>query len=485
MIPPDQSPSEYWCRSHCDTATVIVDACDYYRTFYEQAISAVSHIYLTGWQFNSNVELLRGPDAAGAPYPTTLLPFLEALCRERPKLRVYILAWDYNFVFALEREWLQDFIFELNSPSNLRFCFDGEHALGASHHQKLVSIDGRIAFTGGIDLASSRWDDCRHQATNPLRQEGGEPQKPYHDAMVAVAGEVVTHLEHLFRQRWLTATGEKLTEVLPRSANGPEIAGLPLDTTEVTICRTVHAVDGAGSITEILSLYKRAIRQARELIYAETQYFTSRDIQEALLERVRDSERPGLQIVLVMPDGGDTAKESFALGTSQERVLRSLEEQARANGCAFRSYTSLPEGGDASAATFIHSKVLIVDDKLLAIGSANLTNRSMQLDTELCLTFESATDDSSLAASILRVRAQLLGEHSGLAPDPQLFRKERLIERLDHLVATCSCRLRHRPVHDELLNKDYLVRLEQLFDPEKPLSDLELAELFNLQSVAE
>jgi phosphatidylserine/phosphatidylglycerophosphate/cardiolipin synthase-like enzyme len=485
MTRTDCSTSEYWCKAECSGATVIVDACDYYRAFYEQAATAVNHIYLSGWQFNSNVELLRGPEALGRPYPTLLLPFLEAICRERPDLRVYVLAWDYSLVFALEREWLQDLVFQVNSPSNLRFCFDGKHALGASQHQKLVTIDGRIAFTGGIDLASARWDDCRHQVVNPLRSENGEPQKPYHDAMVAVSGEAVTRLEQLFRERWTTVTGERLVAGQAEPAEAITLAGVSLEATEVMISRTEHAIEGGSSVTEILSLYQRAIAEARWLVYVETQYLTSRAIHDALVSRMCDSEDSRLQIVVVMPDGGDTPKESLALGSTQERILRSLGEHAEAHHCQFRAYTSLAAGSDeSSTATFIHSKIFIVDDRLLAIGSANLTNRSMQLDTELCLAFESRVEGTPLALSIQRLRARLLAEHSGLDPDEQDFRKEGLVQRLDDLVASCSCRLRHRPIHEELLDPSHLVRLEQLFDPEKPLSELELGELFSRESVA-
>ncbi|MGC4069039.1 MAG: hypothetical protein QM784_31225 [Polyangiaceae bacterium] len=81
-------------------------------------------IDLAGWQFDSQVELVRGNAAESCRYPTRLLPLLVALCRERPRLRVRILAWDYSPVFLFEREWLQEFIFEVGTPPNLRFCFD-------------------------------------------------------------------------------------------------------------------------------------------------------------------------------------------------------------------------------------------------------------------------------------------------------------------------------------------------------------------------
>jgi len=485
MIPTERNASRYWRKAKCNHASVIVDACDYYRSFYREVLSASSHLYIMGWQFNSTVELLRGEEANRTPYPTQLLPFLETVCRERPELRVYILAWDFNLVFALEREWLQDLLFQVGSPGNLQFAFDGNHALGASHHQKLVLIDGRIAFTGGIDLASGRWDDCFHKANNPLRTEGGEPQKPYHDAMVAVSGEVVAQLESLFRARWESATGEQLPARRAQSSRAAVIPGTPIAAQEVMISRTGHEPTGDGSITEILSLYSNAIARANRLIYAETQYLTSRAIHDVLVDRMNDRTRPCLQIVVMMPNGGDTEKESFALGRAQERLLRSLEEHAESSGCQFRVYTSVPEGAsDPAAATFVHSKILIVDDQFLAIGSANLTNRSMQLDTELCLAFDCDSQHSPLAASLSKLRAMLLAEHSGLSPDPMTFDIDGLIQRLDQLISSCDCRLRPRSLHEELLDTDQVVQLERLFDPEKPLSEIELGELFHRHPLA-
>ena len=53
---------------------VIVDAAAYYAAFYRAASLAQGHIVITGWQFDTHVELLRGAAAQGAPYPVELLP---------------------------------------------------------------------------------------------------------------------------------------------------------------------------------------------------------------------------------------------------------------------------------------------------------------------------------------------------------------------------------------------------------------------------
>jgi phospholipase D1/2 len=472
-------------RVPCNEAALLVDASDYYRAFCQAAQSAERRLLLAGWQFDSNVHLLRGEDARTAltleGLPSELLPFLDALCRRRPELEVLILAWNFNPVFALEREWLQQAVFGLGSPKNLRFRFDSHHPLGASHHQKIAIIDDRMGFAGGIDLANSRWDDRAHRVDNPLRVTKGEPQKPYHDAMVVVTGSAACELEGLFIRRWQAATGETLEPLCSRGRGKPESAAfagaLSIEASEVGICRTDRS--GSSLVSEILSLYERSIAAAEHSIYIETQYFTARAIRDALVLRMQATDRPPLDLVLVMPLGADTPKERVVLGAAQERLLLSLSRTAERHGCRFRIYCSAAAGSESGTPkpTFIHSKVLVVDDRLLAVGSANLTNRSLLLDTELTLAFEDPTGRGPLSRSIAAIRAELLGEHAGVAVDREFFRGRGLTKRLDALAARGQSRLFQRPIDQELATSDPLLRLEYLFDPDKPLSEVELAEL--------
>lgn len=460
--------------SACSEAGVLVDARDYYAALYAEARSARRRILLAGWQFNSDALLLRGTDAEGAEYPVELLPFLVALCRERPELEVRILAWDFNPVFALEREWLQRAVFDLATPDNLRFEFDGLHAPGACHHQKLAVIDDRVAFVGGIDLASARWDDRRHLADNPLRYEKGEPQKPYHDTMAWVSGPAVGELERLFLDRWGKASGEVLAPLAATGSRPGFDRGLALPANEVGLLRTQRSTSEV--VTETLAFYRAAIQSARRSIYLETQYLTARAIHDALVERLTDREREPVDVVLMMPLGADTPKERLVLGAAQERLLTSLFRHAEGSRGRLRVYGSSSAGcGDPPQPTFIHSKLLIVDDRLLLVGSANLTNRSLMLDSELGLVFESGTPGDALSCGISRVRAELLGEHAGVEPDPSYFAVDDLVTRLDSLLP--RCRLIARPLDAELAGSAPVLRLEKLFDPQKPLDEVELEEL--------
>ena len=141
-----------------------------------------------------------------------LLPFLNHLCQQRPALEIYITAWDYSVVYALEREWLQKLRFDFQSHPRVHFEFLPHPEPGGCHHQKLVVIDGRVAFLGGLDLCDARWDTRQHAPHSPERVDThGRPYKPFHDIQVALTGPVVDTLQRLFLDGWRLATGSELS----------------------------------------------------------------------------------------------------------------------------------------------------------------------------------------------------------------------------------------------------------------------------------
>jgi hypothetical protein len=293
--------------------------------------------------------------------------------------------------------------------------------------------------------------------------------------MAYVRGAAVRDLERLFLERWQVAVGERLEPVPDSEATFEFDDAIPVPAREVGLCRTVRFAN--EQISEVLQLHRRAILQAERLIYLETQYFTAGAVRDVLVERMR---RSPVSVVLVMPVGADTPKERLVLGAAQERLLQSLALEAERLGSRFRLFSSTPSGpAPQRSATFIHSKVLVVDDRVLAIGSANLTNRSLLLDSELTLAFEEVERrDGDVARAIARTRAELLGEHSGVVPDLEFFAcDDGLVQRLDTLVASGNSRLAPRQIDRELAESSPVLNLEQLFDPAKPLTELELTEL--------
>src|SRR5688572_11424666 len=65
----------FYRHARVEQSAAIVDARSYYRAFYRAALGAERYLFVAGWQFDSEVALLRGPDAEGAPLPLKFLPF--------------------------------------------------------------------------------------------------------------------------------------------------------------------------------------------------------------------------------------------------------------------------------------------------------------------------------------------------------------------------------------------------------------------------
>jgi len=431
-----------WCEKPVDAAGVLVDAADYFKAFYDAALGARRSILLSGWQFDSDVALLRGPDAEAAPLPVTLKAFLNALCERNPDLHIHVLAWDFHVVFALEREWMQRLVFHWTTHERLRFRFDSSHVDKGCHHQKFAVIDGHVTFLGGLDLCDHRWDLRDHRDEEPLRTSRGEPHKPFHDVQTYLLGaDVGVALQDLFACRWKLAGGDPLDRLAPPSADdvqatvsawqsSPPRGAHVLPTTSVALSRTdpkgspSPSPSDARPAQEITELYVAAIAAADDAIYVETQYFSSATIASALAERLRAPGRPALDIVLVLNMRAETLKEEVAVGLAQAKVLFDLRKAAEGTPHRLGIYYSVPaskDGKEPERATYIHAKLMIVDDRFLAIGSANLTNRSTSVDTELNATFEAAAHDeptdAPLRESIRRLRLGLVAEHLGARAD--------------------------------------------------------------------
>ncbi len=445
-----------WCEKAVIAAGLLVDGDDYFKAFYDAALGAQRNILLSGWQFDSDVALLRGQDAERAELPVTLKKFLNALCERNPKLQIHMLAWDFSMVFALEREWMQRLVFEWTTHERFHFRFDSSHVDKGCHHQKFAVIDGQLSFLGGLDFADHRWDVRAHRDDEPLRISRGEPHKPFHDIQTYLVGrEVGEALEDLFSCRWKVAGGERFTtpdrDVPPITDYHPRGAH-PLPVQHVSLSRndpkgSPCPTPGQGKeCHEILELYVAAIAAADRSIYIETQYFSSQVLSEALVGRLQAAGRSSLDVVIVLNMHAETLKEQLAVGLAQAKVLQDLRKAAAGTAHRLGIYYTVPEskdGKEPERATYIHAKLMIIDDRFLNVGSANLTNRSGSVDTELNASFETGADDA-LVASVLRFRLGLLAEHLGEL-GTELAPEQGTVAALDDRASRRDGRLRIHP----------------------------------------
>ena len=311
--------------------------------------------------------------------------FLNALVSHRQRLHVYILNWDFSVLFALEREPLPKLKFGLRSHRRVHFRLDGHHPIGASHHQKIVVVDDAVAFVGGMDLAIRRWDTPDHCVDDPRRVDpAGELYPPVHDIQMAVDGQAAAALGELARERWRHATGQRIGAVHEgKSDPWPRFLTPDFEHVAVAISRTQPTYNGNAEVREVEALYLDAIAAARRSIYMEAQYLTSTALGTALAKRLAESGGP--EVVLILPRDGAGWLEQSTMSVLRARLLRQLRS-ADHFGRLRVYYPAVPGLGDGCIN--VHAKVLVVDDTLVRIGSSNLSNRSMGLDTECDLGIE-------------------------------------------------------------------------------------------------
>jgi phospholipase D1/2 len=460
-----------WRRTSARRTAFLVDADAYYRAVSEAIECAERTIWILGWDTDSKVRLRREPDAPG------LEDLLRDRLERRPRLEAFVLSWDFAMVYAFERDLMPLFWLSWRSHPRLHYHLDDSHPLGASHHQKVVVVDDSVAFAGGMDLTRKRWDVPEHPVDEPRRRTaGGKSYSPFHDVQLLVDGEAASALGELARDRWRRATGDAVAPAPPnptarRNDPWPPSAGVDVENVTLGIARTFPELDrGPSSVREVERLYVDAIAAARASIYFENQYLTSSTVAEALKARIAEPDGP--EIVAVVPERCSGWLEETTMGVLRDQVLERLTVADRSG--RFRVYRPAISG----TPIYVHSKIMVVDDRLARVGSANLSNRSMGLDSECDLAVEA--DSRRTASAVTFFRDRLLAEHLGVtAVDVMraIRRRGSLVGAIENLrggertleplaverqdpwaVATVSVADPEHPVEPDLLVEDFLSR---------------------------
>lgn len=481
---------------------MLVDGEEYFTALRKAIVNAQQTVFILGWDIDSRMKLV--PGGANDGFPEPLAEFLHAVVDARRHLRVYVLSWDFAMLYAFEREWLP--VFKMGWRSHRRFAFkqDGKHPIGGSHHQKIVLIDDRLAFVGGLDLTRSRWDTREHAARQPLRRDpSGQPYPPFHDIQVMFDGAAAAALGDLVRERWLRANGRRvamLTADMRASSHDPWPADVEVDVNDVSLalCRTEPEFAGRAAVQEIRQMYLDGVDRARRYIFCENQYFTSGIIGEAFHRRLAETDGPELVILsrrveggwlqeLTMGvlrarlhrdlkaadagDGGDSSKNSDVDNESMSR------DSASHSGHRYRMYCPQVPGLGNDCVN-VHSKVMFVDDDLLFVGSANLNNRSMVLDTECNVALDGASDER-VSRAIAAMRNRLLAEHLGTSETTiahTLQQTASMIAAIETLRGGPRTMVPHDPTVTP--DVDRLVPGEAVIDPETPMAADQLVTQF-------
>ncbi len=473
--PPDpitKAGRNCWRRERAGRVAFLIDGADYFAAVAAAFERAEESILIVGWDVHSRTRLRR--DKEVRELPDDLGALLNALAARRRHLHTYVLDWDFAVVYALDRESPPLFNFDWRRHRRVHFHLDGDHPIGGCHHQKIVVVDDKLAFVGGLDLTSQRWDTRDHAADNPERIDpSGKPYRPFHDVQMAVDGDAAAALGELVRERWRRTCGSELRPPNTTTDPWPEGLSVDVENVDVAIARTEPEWQGRSEVREVEQLYLDAIDAARSCIYIENQYITSAAVGDALQRRLGEPDGPEIIMVTTRECAGWL--EEVAMGVLRARLLRRLraaDQRARLRVL----YPMTP--GITEAGVNVHAKVLVVDDTLVRIGSSNMSNRSMGLDSECDLAIESQ-GRPEVAAAISRFRNELLAEHLGVprAEVEDELRSQPSIARLieqkcggEHTL--CEVAGDVEPWLDELVPQ------QAILDPEKPVDAEKLIEQF-------
>jgi len=232
-------------------------------------------------------------------------------------------------------------------------------------HKKILCVDGRIGFTGGLNIG----------AENVLAEA---PRHPVRDAHFRFEGPVVAQLVETFAEDWQFATREEL--------DGPAWFPGLLPVGDVTARVVTSGPD--RDIEKIEMLVLQAIGCARQSVAIMTPYFLPDD---RLVTALALASMRGIGVDIVLPERSNHPVMDWAIGAEIGPLLEA--------GC--RIWRNPPP--------FEHSKLMTIDGAWCLIGSANWDTRSFRLNFELNVEIY----DPALAARLDQLMAEKRGRRFG------------------------------------------------------------------------
>ncbi len=302
----------------------------------------------------------------------------------------------------------------------------------ASNHQKICTVDRRVAFCGGIDAKQDVSDNQKHDKA-PFR----------HDIHCMVDGPPVVDVERNFVGLWNfeVLRFKQFVADINKHKLHEELRLTPISPIDDFIYRlSPESKFGSGQVQVLRTMtgpivrspkptllrddversYKKLIGAASDYIYIENQYLRWPEAGEWIIDRHK--ARKDLKVIIVLPSAPE---EAFGVGDLDEitkhgmhlqyRLLKRMKNKlgnnlgiftlAARKSASSATSSTVPTIYD-SPAVYVHSKVCIVDDAFAIIGSANLNGRSMRVDNELCIGW---LEPSKVRAFRINLWEELLG----------------------------------------------------------------------------
>ena len=465
------SARSVWRYSMASRAHVVIDAADYFEIIRDVMCEARQRIFLIGWDFDTRILLSSGRrwwnlrKRKHKRFPARLGSFILWLAHRTPQLEIRLLKWNVALLKSIFRGTMVVDLARWGLSRSIDFKFDSAHPIGCSHHQKIVVIDDKVAVCGGIDMTSDRWDTRDHVHNDRRRRRPtGRSYGPWHDVTMIMEGDVAQSLGELGRDRWKVAGGEQMSPCSPQQESPwPDSLHAEFENVEIGIARTRAEWGDSEQVSEIENLFVEQIARAKRFIYAETQYFASRRIAEAICRRLVAPDPP--EILIMNPLTADGWLEQVAMDSARAELVRAVRKVDHAN--RFHIFVPYTSGGTP---IYVHAKLTIVDDEMLRVGSANMNNRSMGLDSECDVFIDSLRPaNSHVGPKITGLRHSLLAEHCGI-PEEEM---PALLEKHGSMVAMIKALPREgkhvRPLElPELNDAEKALAQNSVLDPERP-----------------
>ena len=389
-----------WRIARASRIAFLIDGASYFDALRDTICRAKETILVLGWDIGDNATL-RGEEQPASE--NQFVELISSCVQKQSALNVYLLNWDYAVIYVFERRLFP--AMNWNIHPRIHFHQDSRHPPMGSHHQKIVVVDDSVAFVGGFDITPGRWDTRKHLPNDTRRVDAkGEIHSPIHDVQIAVEGAPAALLGSIARRRWARATSCPIPVGKGTSDVWPEQIQAHLENVDVAISRTNPEYENGKEVREVEQLYVDSIQAAKKFIYIENQYFTSSKVTEALARRLRQKDGP--EIVLVIHKDYHGIVEASTMGLLRKKVMSILNRADRYKRLGI--FYPLSKGVPIN----VHSKVMVVDDDFVRVGSSNLSNRSMGLDTECDISME-ADGRPEHKNAIIRFRNSLLAEHLG------------------------------------------------------------------------
>jgi phosphatidylserine/phosphatidylglycerophosphate/cardiolipin synthase-like enzyme len=269
-------------------------------------------------------------------------------------------------VFKPARKAVRECRSQLVDGTRVRCALDSKERPMHCHHEKIVVVDDRVAFVGGIDmtsLAGDRYDEPSHPARGRLG---------WHDATTRLRGPIVADVARHFAARWREVDGEELP---------PPVVSEPAGSVEVQLVRTiperVYDFVPHGEFT-ILEAYLRALRSAERIVHLENQFLWSPEVTAILADKLEHPPSDAFRVVVVLPEKANNGQDD-----TRGQLAALAEADERGGDNRFLACTLRSRSGARSERLYVHAKIGIVDDRWLTVGSANMNAHSFFNDSEV------------------------------------------------------------------------------------------------------